>query len=898
MKFRILLAFSLLLCAMLSAAPHTMLPLSFEQPDGTSINIYASGDEFHNWLHDANNYTIVKNDAGWYVYARQDGEEVAPTELVVGKDAPSRANISPGINISRQRINAKYARYNNTMRNYSNGRSPHSGEFNNVVIFIRFSDDPQFSGQIGFYENIFNGSETFANSMKSYFLAASYDQLNISSTFYPAPNGSVVVSYQDIQPRNYFRVYSSSNPIGYEAEDDEERANREFQLLARAVAAVSDQIPTDLVIDGDNDGYVDNTCFIIQGQPDGWAELLWPHRWSMYGAEALINGAQVWDFNFQLESSLGYSGASVLSHEMFHSLGAPDLYRYYDDTITPIGNWDLMAGNQNPPQHMSAWMKYRYGEWIPNPPMITQSGRYTLNPVASSSTNNIWRVPSWRANESYVLEYRRPDVYYDDNLPGTGLLVYRLDTRESGNASGPPDELYIYRPNANNTTTNGSLSNAAFSATANRTAINESTIPSGFLGNNTAGGLNIYDISEAGETISFSIKISDIQLTAPVGGEMWLFGISREIKWKAKSSTGNVKLEFSQNMGEEWSVISANTPNDGSFTWSNLPPINSQECLIRITHLSNNHSDTSTYPFTLLSYLDAPVAVYPLNEAVSAPTNPLISWQPALGATFYHFQLATDIDFENIVRNLNNHPTSSYQVTGLSPFTLYYWRVASIADIGTSQFCDTQSFTTGAISEVPSVPQLVSPANFASAQPMNPLFTWNPANLALRYRLQIARDQYYSNIVLDIADIEQTSFRSSVLSANTSYYWRVSAINDFGNSNFSSSRRFSTGSSVGAEDEQAPVVINKLMPNYPNPFNPHTTISFSLINGKIPASLDIYNTKGQLVRQLYSGIPQASQMSIVWDGLDQFGKPVGSGIYLYRLQNGEFQETRKMLLAK
>ena len=898
MKFRFLLAFSLLLCALLSAAPHTMLPVSFEQPDGSSVNIFASGDEFHNWLHDANNYTIMRNDGGWYVYARQDGEGVAPTDMVVGKDSPTRANISPGINLSQERIAAKYARYENTMRNYSNSRSPHSGDFNNIVIFIRFAGDPQFSQSIGYYENMFNATQNYANSMKNYFLAASYGQLNINSTFYPAPNGSVVVSYQDIQPRNYFRVYSSSNPIGYMADDDEERANREFQLLVRAVQAVASQIPSDLVVDGDNDGYVDNTCFVIQGQTDGWAELLWPHRWVLYGAEAMINGARVWDFNFNLEGSMGYSGASVLSHEMFHSLGAPDLYRYYDNSITPIGNWDLMAGNQNPPQHMSAWMKYRYGQWIPNPPMITQSGRYTLSPVASSSTNNIWRVASWRANESYVLEYRRPDVYYDDNLPGTGLLVYRLDTRESGNASGPPDELYIYRPNANNTTTNGALSMAAFSAQANRTRINESTVPSGFLSNNTSGGLNIYDISEAGETISFSIKISDIQLTSPVGGEMWLFGLSREIKWKAKGTTGNVKLEFSSNLGQDWTVIASSTPNDGSYVWSNMPSINSQNCLVRITLLTNNHSDTSFTPFTVLGFLDAPQAIAPANGAVGAPTNPQFSWQAALGATGYHFQLALDEDFDILVRDITNHPTPSYQTSGLNPFTTYFWRVASVADIGVSHFFETQSFITGVVSEVPSLPQLVSPANFASAQPMNPLLVWNAASLALRYRLQIARDQYYSNVVFDNDQIMETSFSGIMLLANTSYYWRVAAINDFGTSNFSTSRRFSTGSSVSAEDEQAPPVANKLMPNYPNPFNPHTTISFSLSKTNIPASLIIYNTKGQVVKNLYSGTPNTTHMSLVWDGLDEYKQPVSSGIYLYRLISGDFSETRKMLLAK
>jgi M6 family metalloprotease-like protein len=883
---------------MLFAAPLRMLPLSFEQPDGSTVKMFATGDEFHNWLHDADDYTIVKDDAGWYVYARTEGDGVAPTDLIVGRSTPNQRNLVPGINLSRERIAAKYDRYKDSMRDYSNARSPHTGQFNNIVIFIRFADDPNFTSPITYYNNIFNATENNANSMKNYFLAASYEQLNVDTTFYPAPNGTTVVSYVDTQPRNYFRIYSGSNPIGYPADDDGERANREMQMLARAVAAVGNQIPADLVIDGDSDGYVDNTCFIIQGSPDGWAELLWPHRWVLYGVTATIHGSRVWDFNFQLDNSLSSSGASVLAHEMFHSLGAPDLYRYSNNNITPIGSWDLMANNANPPQHMSAWMKYRYGQWLPAPPTITTSGTYTLSPLASSATNNIYRVASWKTSEFYVLEYRKPGVFYDDNLPGTGLLVYRLDTREQGNAQGPPDELYIYRPGANNTNTNGSLGSAAFSAQSGRTAINERTVPSGFLGNNVAGGLNIYNIGIAGETISFSINISDIQLITPAGGETWFFGSNKEITWKAKTTTGNVKIEFTPDMGSIWNVIVASTPNDGSFIWTGIPYLNSQQCLIRTTLLSNNHTDISASPFTVLSFLETPVAVYPPHQSVSAPTNPAITWETVPGAASYQFQLSTDPEFDTYLVDVFGHVGNVYNANNLSPYTTYYWRVASIADIGISPFCDTRSFTTGEITEIPGIPLLSSPANYAINVSLTPTFVWTAANLALRYRLQIAMDPYFSSLVSDVSGIDQTTYTSELLPANTALYWRVASANDFGNSLFSVSRRFTTRISTASEDDLIPMWQNELMPNYPNPFNPHTTISFSLKDSSKPVSLNIYNTRGQLVRKLFNGIPPSHELSIVWDGNDDNNKPVSSGVYLYRLDSPEFRETRKMLLSK
>ena len=53
----------------------------------------------------------------------------------------------------------------------------------------------------------------------------------------------------------------------------------------------------------DNDGYVDNICFIVKGTYTGWNDLLWPHKWSLYDRNVYINGKRVYTFNLQLEGS-------------------------------------------------------------------------------------------------------------------------------------------------------------------------------------------------------------------------------------------------------------------------------------------------------------------------------------------------------------------------------------------------------------------------------------------------------------------------------------------------------------------------------------------------------------------------------------------------------------------
>ncbi len=85
--------------------------------------------------------------------------------------------------------------------------------------------------------------------------------------------------------------------------------------------------------------------------------------------------------------------------------------------------------------------------------------------------------------------------------------------------------------------------------------------------------------------------------------------------------------------------------------------------------------------------------------------------------------------------------------------------------------------------------------------------------------------------------------------------------------------------------------------NYPNPFNPITTISFSLQNNS-NIELSIYNIKGQKVKQLISDQLPSGQHSVVWDGRDENSKSVSSGIYLYKLDAFEKEITRKMLLLK
>jgi len=94
-----------------------------------------------------------------------------------------------------------------------------------------------------------------------------------------------------------------------------------------------------------------------------------------------------------------------------------------------------------------------------------------------------------------------------------------------------------------------------------------------------------------------------------------------------------------------------------------------------------------------------------------------------------------------------------------------------------------------------------------------------------------------------------------------------------------------------------PPRVTALYQNQPNPFNPQTTIRFDLAHDG-PVSLRVYDVAGRLVRTLVDGDRKAGRDAAVWNGLDDTGVPVPTGLYLYRLTSGESPITRKMLLLK
>jgi hypothetical protein len=218
-------------------------------------------------------------------------------------------------------------------------------------------------------------------------------------------------------------------------------------------------------------------------------------------------------------------------------LGAPDLYRYNDNSgVRPVDRWDLMEFQNTIPQSMCAYMKHKYGNWLPKIDTIKLPGRYKLNPL-TKSTNNAFIVQATSQHEHYMLEYRKPIGFYEGSLENYynpndknfkfhgGLLAYRIDRRAEGegnrNANATtPDEIYFYRPNGTKTA-NGRPWESPFNSRYFRNSFNHKTNPIPFLFNESDGGLSVSDIYEQDTVLYFNVHFRNITfIKSPNDGDV------------------------------------------------------------------------------------------------------------------------------------------------------------------------------------------------------------------------------------------------------------------------------------------------------------------------------------------------------------------------------------------
>ena len=299
---------------------------------------------------------------------------------------------------------------------------------------------------------------------------------------------------------------------------------------------------------------------------------------------------------------------------------------------------------------------------------------------------------------------------------------------------------------------------------------------------------------------------------------------------------------------------------------------------------------------------------YPLGDTLNTLL-PTFSWHPSVNADpddkiEYRVMISAYETLESPLFSELLTDTFYTLEVPLADDSLIYWAVIANDFPGLTAMSDTTSFLLDK-QESPLEFSLVSPEDNSPIDSLRLVFTWfstedpDPRD-RVRYSLVIMSALDSDSVVYLATGIEDTSHQITEDLLSGSYRWFVIAEDtDEDSLNTPSSDVFNLGNIVGVDDDEYAGIPEefRLFQNYPNPFNPTTTIMFALPQ-RSDVTLEIYSIRGELVARIQQENRQAGYHEIRWNGVNQSGRAVASGLYIYRLSAGDFVQTKKMLLLK
>jgi len=276
---------------------------------------------------------------------------------------------------------------------------------------------------------------------------------------------------------------------------------------------------------------------------------------------------------------------------------------------------------------------------------------------------------------------------------------------------------------------------------------------------------------------------------------------------------------------------------------------------------------------------------------------PVLAWDPVAGADTYDLQVDTEMlgKTSTLVIDEVGLTNTNYVPLGLDPDATYHWHVRGVNGGGAGPWTDSANFTTAAAPPaLPGAVTLTTPADAATEVVTMPTLSWNASTDATSYDVQVATDAGFTLLHSDLPGVAITQATVGPLNNKTSYYWRVRGVNGQGIGDWSAGWIFETidsPTSVEKVDGEIPSTF-ALYPNYPNPFNPSTTILFDIPETSA-IRLSVFDALGREVAVLADRQFAAGQYRFNWDA-----KGMESGLYIYRLVAGSVQKTGTMILLK
>lgn len=424
------------------------------QPDGRRLELRLRGAGTSAW-HETLDGRPVVVDRGRWVYARQDeAGRLRATRLVVGSDDPRGAGLPVDVVPTPPPLpkgSAAPTRAPGHVRGHARPGGlarqileSGGGTVANLVLALRFSDHGP-SGQnrtlpgqadLDVVLNQPGGDPVLAptGSVRDLWLENSYGAFVVDST---------VVAWLDVPGTEAFYADGSYGLTSV------------VQDLIRDGLDAADPLVDFTQFDQDGDGRIDSITVLHSGYGAEFGgtdqygtnavDRIWSHKWAVSPAWTSAEGVTVSDYNVSagLWDTMGSDPVriGVISHELAHFLGLPDLYDT-DGSSEGAGNWELMAGGawgfdgtQRNPSHLSAWSKWKLG-WLEPTPI--EPGSHQLAPVELSPAAAL--VPCGYGVGEYLLLENRQPVGLDAMLPSSGLALWHVDEGKGSFGSNDPND--------------------------------------------------------------------------------------------------------------------------------------------------------------------------------------------------------------------------------------------------------------------------------------------------------------------------------------------------------------------------------------------------------------------------------------------------------------------------
>ena len=392
---------------------------------------------------------------------------------------------------------------------------------------------------------------------------------------------------------------------------------------------------------------------------------------------------------------------------------------------------------------------------------------------------------------------------------------------------------------------------------------------------------SVFDISDSAFTISPLVTV-----TAPNGGEDWLVNDQHNITWTNQDLT-NVRIEYSTNNGSTWLDVVASVPAvSGSYSWT-VPNTPSSQCLVRISDATNalaNDVSNSTFTISPLVTVTAPNG----GETWRVGDENNITWTS---------QNITNVKIEYSTNNgsvwldiVASVPAASGSYTWTIPNTPSTQCLVRISDNNNVLINDMSNATF----IIPNPTVTVTTPNGGENWTVgtNHTLRWTSQNIT-NIRIEYSTDNGNVWLVV-IASRPATGFYSWTTpnTPSTQCLLRISNVANAAIYDVSDST-FTIQEPVSVDDLESEIPENyDLYQSYPNPFNPSTTIKFSIPEAT-DVSLIIYNTLGQKVAQLVNSKLDAGRYSYEWNADNE-----ATGMYIYELRTDKFVSVKKMILMK